>query len=131
MDILYNFGIEEKEICNMIEQTPEIKDLSSNEIEYKIYLLKELGCSDNHIRNILVSNPYYLNRLNSDIIKLINKLLEFGFTCINILLDSNPYILNKDAFEIENYINNRIQNNELLEDIVDDLDSNTYKFDDI
>lgn len=131
MDILYNFGIEEKEICNMIEQTPEIKDLSSNEIEYKIYLLKELGCSDNHIRNILVSNPYYLNRLNSDIIKLINKLLEFGFTCINILLDSNPYILNKDAFEIENYINNRIQNNEFLEDIVDDLDSNTYKFDDI
>lgn len=131
MDILYNLGIEEKDIYNMIEQVPEIKDLSTSEIEYKIYLLKELGCSKNHIINILISNPYYLNRSNSDIIKLINKLLNNGFDCINILLDSNPYILNKDAFEIENYINDRLQNKELLEDIVDDLDSNPYKFDEI
>lgn len=128
MDTLYKLGIREQEIYNMLEQCPEIKDLSTSEIEYKIYLLKELSCSENHIRNILISNPYYLNRSNSDIIKLINKLLESGFECINILLDSNPYILNKDAFEIENYINDRIQNNELLEDIVDDLDSNPYKF---
>lgn len=131
MDILYNLGIEEKEIYNMLEQCPAIKELSTSEIEYKIYLLKELGCSEYHIRHILISNPYYLDRSNSDIIKLINKLLESGFECINILLDSNPYILNRDAFEIENYINDRIQNNEPLEDIVDDLDSNPYKFDEI
>ena len=131
MDILYNLGIEEKEICEMVEQCQEIKNLSLGEIEYKIFLLKELGCNERHIKNILVSNPYYLNRSNSDVVKLIKKLLEYGFECLNILLDSNPYILNKDAFEVENYINEKLKNDELLEDIVDDLDSNPYKFDEM
>ena len=131
MDILYNLGIKEKEIYNMIGQCNSIKDLNNKEIEEKIYLLKEIGCNERHIRNIIVSNPYYLDRSNKDIINLINKLINFGFECINILLDSNPYILNKDDFEIENYINSRVKNNENLEDIIDDLDSNPYKFDEI
>lgn len=131
MDILYNLGIEEKEIYNMIEQCREIKELTQEEIEYKIYLLKELGCNDRQIRNVVISNPYYLDRFNEDIINLINKLISYGFEWINILLDSNPYILNKDDFEIEKYINNRIKDNESLEDIVDDLESNPLLFDEL
>jgi len=131
MDILYNLGIEEQDIHNMIEQCKEIKDLTDKEIAYKIYLLKELNCNERHIKNILISNPYYLNRINKDIINLINKLINLGFECINILLDSNPYILNIDDFEIDNYINKRLQKNEELEDIVDDLDSNPYLFNEI
>ena len=58
------------------------------------------------------------------IIKLINKLKEYGFSTLNILLDSNPYILNLEVFEIEKYINYRLNNGERLEDIIDDLESN-------
>ena len=45
--------------------------------------------------------------------------------------DSNPYILNLEVFEIEKYINTRKNNGELLEDIIDDLDSNPYLFNEI
>ena len=47
---------------------------------------------------------------------------------LNILFDSNPYILNLEVFEIENYINSRLDSGEKLEDIIDDLDSNPILF---
>ena len=47
------------------------------------------------------------------------------------MFDSNPYILNFDQFEVEKYINNRINQGEILEDIVDDLESNPYLFQEI
>ena len=72
-----------------------------------------------------------LTRSNTDIIKLINYLNGLGFSSLNILFDSNPYILNLDIFEVNNYIEDRISNGELLEDIIDDLDSNTYLFNEI
>ena len=131
MDMLYKLGLEEKEIYEMIERCKDIKDLTEEEIEQKILLLKKLDCNERHIRNIIVSNPDYLNRTNSDILKLINKLFILDFDCINILLDSNPYILNKDDFEVEGYIKNRLENGEELEDIVDDLNSNPILFDEM
>ena len=131
MDMLYKLGLEEKEIYEMIERCKDIKDLTEEEIEQKILLLKKLDCNERHIRNIIVSNPDYLNRTNSDVIKLINKLFILDFDCINILLDSNPYILNKDDFEVEGYIKNRLENGEKLEDIVDDLNSNPILFDEM
>ena len=131
MDMLYKLGLEEKEIYEMIERCKDIKDLTEEEIEQKILLLKKLDCNERHIRNIIVSNPDYLNRTNSDVIKLINKLFILDFDCINILLDSNPYILNKDDFEVECYIKNRLENGEELEDIVDDLNSNPILFDEM
>ena len=56
---------------------------------------------------------------------------EKGFTTLNILFDGNPYILNLDDFEIENYIENREKEGEKVEDIVDDLESNPYLFQEI
>ena len=93
--------------------------------------LKNLGCDEIQIRNIISSNPNYLDKSNSDIEKLINKMKSFGFDSFNILFDGNPYILNFDAYEIENYINKRKENGETLEDIVDDLSSNPFLFEDI
>lgn len=131
MEELFNLGINENEINKMIELNPNIKDLTSEEIKDKVKLLKSINCSDNQIINIISSNSLYLSRLNKDIVELIKYLLEKGFKCINILFDSNPYILNLDSFEIETYINKRLQNNEILEDIIDDLDSNPYLFNEI
>ena len=131
MENLYNLGIDEKEIIDMINQCNEIKDLSRFEIDKKIDILKQINCSERHIKNIIISNPYYLNRMDEDIIKLINKLKDLGFECINILFDSNPYILNKDAYEIDNYIKEQIDNGRTIEEIVDDLNSNPYMFEEI
>lgn len=131
MDILFNLGIEEIDIKNMIEQCPVIMEMETLEIEKKIELLKQIGCEDRHIRNILICNPFYLDRLDTDIINLINLLVKNKFECINLLLDSNPFILNKDYFEVEDYINNRLSEGVLLEDMVDELESNPYLFEEI
>ena len=112
----------------MIEITPEIKDMTSKEIIDKRVLLENINCNDSQIKNIISSNPQYLNRTNAEIMILIQKLNNLGFDTLNILFDSNPYILSLEPFEIENYINNRISMGELLEEIIDDLDSNPYLF---
>jgi len=128
---LYNMGISDNTIKNMIDLVPEIKDISSSEILEKKALLEKIKCTDYQMMNIISSNPQYLNRTNSEIINLIQKLNSLGFDTLNILFDSNPYILNLDPFEIDNYINIRLSNGELIEDIVDDLETNTYLFNEI
>jgi len=128
---LYNMGISDNTIKNMIDLVPEIKDISSSEILEKKELLEKIKCTDYQMMNIISSNPQYLNRTNSEIINLIQKLNSLGFDTLNILFDSNPYILNLDPFEIDNYINIRLSNGELIEDIVDDLETNTYLFNEI
>lgn len=125
---LYNMGLSENTIKNMIEITPEIKDMDVKEIIEKKTILENINCDDRQIINIISSNPGYLNRTNLEIINLIEKLTNLGFDTLNILFDSNPYILNLEPFEIDNYINNRISNGEILEDVIDDLDSNPYLF---
>ena len=125
---LYNIGISESTIKNMLEIEPDLKELSEKEINEKIVILQELNCSNNQIVCIIGSNPHYLNRTKGEIIKLIDTLSSYGFRTLNILFDSNPYILNLEPFEINNYIENRKNNGEDLESIVDDLDSNPYLF---
>lgn len=126
----YNLGIEEKDLLEMIKTCNEIKELEDEEIISKINLLKDLDCTNKQIRNILITNPFYLDRIETDILKLIKTLLELGFKDLNILFDSNPYILNKDSFEIEDYIEEK-KSEQSLEEIIDDLDSNPYLFDEI
>lgn len=128
---LYDIGISEETINHMIELFPEIKDLNEKEIEKKRLILEKIGCSDNQIINIIGSNPMYLTRTNEEIFKLLSKLIDLRFRNLNILFDSNPYILNLEPFEIDNYINNRLQKGELLEDIIDDLDSNPILFNEV
>ena len=130
-EILKNLEISKRTISQMIEVCPNIKELSEKEILEKIEILKKINCSNIQIRNIVSSNPMYLDRSNTDVNKLIEKMNEVGFSTLNILFDGNPYILNLDAFEIENYIKERQKNGELLEDIVDDMESNLYVFQEI
>jgi len=128
---LKNLGISEKTIKEMGEICPNIKELTIEEIEQKIEILKKLNCNEIQIRNIVSSNAMYLDRVNTDIYKLVEKLERLGFDTLNILFDGNPYILNLDVFEIENYIQARQENGELLEDIVDEMSSNPYMFEEV
>jgi len=131
MEELFNLGISENTIKSMIELNPTIKGMSNEEIKEKEIILAKLNCSQNQIKNIISSNALYLDRTNEEVIKLINTLIKYKFNTLNILFDSNPYILNLEPFEIDNYIDSRIKNGETLEDIIDDLDSNPYLFNEI
>lgn len=131
MEELYNIGISENTIKNMIEQVPELIEMTKNEIIEKENILKTIKCDDIQITNIISSNPLILSRTNSEIIKLLNYLVSIGFKTLNILLDSNPYILNLDVFGIEEYITKRKSNGENVDNIIDNLDSNPYLFNEI
>ena len=130
-EILKKIGISEKTINQMEEICPNIKDLTNEEILSKIEILKNINCDDIQIRNIISSNAMYLDRSNTDINKLINELRKLGFDNLDLLFDGNPNILNLDDFEVRKYIKDRERNGELLEDIVDDMSSNLFIFEEI
>ena len=131
MEELYRIGISENTIKNMLELVPTISEMSEKEIKEKELILKKINCDENQIIDIISSNPMCLDKTNDIILRLISKLKSYGFSMLNILFDSNPYILNLEVFEIENYINNRLDSGEELEDIIDDLDSNPILFNEI
>lgn len=128
MEELYRIGISENTIKNMLELVPTISEMSEKKIKEKELILKKINCDENQIINIISSNPMCLDKTNDIVLRLISKLKSYGFSMLNILFDSNPYILNLEVFEIENYINNRLDSGEELEDIIDDLDSNPILF---
>lgn len=113
----------------MIEIFPNIINLSNIELENSIDLLKNINCNDRQIRNILISNPYYLDRSNEDILNLIKKLIQINIKNINLLFDSNPFLLNKDAYEIEEYIYKELNKGKILDEIIDEFESNPYIID--
>ena len=129
MGILFELGIDNNDIKNMLELCPEIVNMSDNEIKEKIDMLGYIGCSMRHIKNIIVCNPNYFDRINDNIFKLIDYLKKIGVSNINLLFDSNPYLLNKDVFEIEEYINNRREMGMSFEEILDEFECNPYIID--
>lgn len=130
-EILRNIGISQKTINQMEEISPNIKELNEEEIKEKIDILKKIKCDEIQVRNIISSNAMYLEKSNTDIEKLINKMHELGFEMLNILFDGNPYILNLEANEIEDYIQKRQAEGEELEDIVDEMSSDPSIFTEI
>ena len=129
MDRLLELGINEFDLKNMLYVVPNIVDMSDKEIDDKIDILKYVGCNDRHIKNIIISNPGYLDRVNSDLLKLINYLNTNGFSNLNLLFDSNPYFLNYDVFEVRNYINKQVNLGKNMTDIMDEIESNPYVMD--
>ena len=131
MEEFYNLGISDITLKGMIEINPEILEMSNNEINEKKDILKRINCTDREILNIISSNALMLNRTNSGLNDLINYLKELGFDNLNILFDSNPYILNLEPFEIKRYIDARLNDGESIDDVIDELDSNPYLFNEL
>lgn len=126
MDKLFELGINDNDLRFMLEQVPDIFNMSREEVNNKLDILKYVGCTDRHIKNIIVSNPNYLDRIDDDVLKLISYLKQIGFKNINLLFDSNPYFLNYDVFEVEDYINKQVINGMNVEDIIDVIEGNPY-----
>lgn len=130
-EILKKMDISEKTIKAMEEMCPNINNITEKEILEKIKILNDIGCDHIQIRNIISSNAMYLDRSNTDIEKLINKLKELGFKNLDLIFDGNPYVLNLETFEIEKYIKSREKQGELLENIVDEMSSKLFLFDEM
>ena len=129
MDKLFELGINDNDLRFILEQVPNIFYMNREEVCNKINILKYVGCTDRQIKNIIVSNPNYLDRIDNDILKLINYLKQIGFKNIDLLFDSNPYFLNYDVFEIEDYVNKRVMEGKKIEDIIDEIEDNPYIID--
>lgn len=130
-EILKKMGISEKTIKAMEEMCPNMNNITEKELLEKIKILNDINCDNIQIRNIISSNAMYLDKSNTDIEKMINKLQELGFENLDLIFDGNPYVLNLEAFEIEKYIKDREKQGELLEDIVDEMSSTPFLFNEI
>ena len=131
MEELIKLDLSKNTIKTMVEMCPNLLELNDDEIRNKMKILEDIGCSYIQIRNIVSSNADYLDRSDDIIFELINRLKDFGFSNLNLLFDANPYILSLESFEIDDYVNSRLNNGEILEDIVDELESNPYLFSEI
>ena len=124
---LINLGINENIVMNILERNPNFKELTMKEVNDKIFLLKNILCTNEQIENIINTNTSYFTRPNTEIIELFNKLFDLGFEDINEMIDLNPYILNLSAHELQKYINYRMYNGEPKDEIVKDLTITSFK----
>jgi len=129
MEELYNYNLNDSDIKEMIYSNPEILYLDKEEIIALVNILIKINCSEKQIRNILLTNPFYLSRCISDIKELIKRFNELNLKTLNILFDTNPWLLNKDVFEIDNYINKKINHGYILEEIILNIDNNPFIID--
>ena len=128
LDKLVELGIRDIDIKNIEEF---IDDDNLEDFNKIIDLFVNINCSPSMIRNIVVGNPYIMQRSYEDIINLINYMTSIGLNNLNLMFDSYPSFLNKDKFEIEDYVNMKLNEGILLEDIVDELDNNPLIIDEI
>ena len=120
LDKLIELGIRDIDINNIKEFINEDNLEDFNKI---IALLRNINCSEFMLRNIVVGNPFIMNSTYEDVLELTNYLTSIGFKNINLLYDSYPMFLNKDVLEIKEYIDSKIKNNNTLEDIIDEIES--------
>ena len=107
LDSLRNIGISESEYKELIEENSLIENLEPMDVEDMIMLLKSLNCSDEHIKNIILSDVFYLTRTKNDVQKLLIELYDRGISTDDLteLIQNYPYILEKDDFEISEFFN--------------------------
>ena len=104
MDVLIRFGFSIEDIKNMMDTNIEIDNINDNNLSMLINILKNIGCFDMQIKNILVANPFYLNRKEEDVRKLINKMEKINMNNLQTVFDSNPFLLNLDVKEFDSIV---------------------------
>ena len=93
-----------------------------------IMLLKSLNCSDEHIKNIILSDVFYLTRTKNDVQKLLIELYDRGISTDDLteLIQNYPYILEKDDFEISEFFNQKMGDGATQEEVCEMILSNPY-----
>ena len=120
MDALIRYGFSVEEIRNIMNTNEDINNISDKEINSIIELLEKYNCKINHIKNIIITNPFLLTREIDEIEKSIGALLDVTDR-IEVLIDTNPFLLNIGERDINSIIR-RLSNEGLKkEEIIDYL----------
>ena len=119
MDILIRFGFTIEEIKNLMDTNINIDNLDEKNIERLIIILTENNCSKKEIKNILISNPLYLNRSEKEITDLIKALKAFNINNLQTLFFFYPFILNLDKEELQFLIKTKISEGLTNEEVID------------
>ena len=104
MDTLVRYGFSIEDIKNMMDSNQEIENIEDSVILKLIKLLENENCSQDSIKNIFITNPFYLNRDVEKVERLFKELKKNGIKKLNILFDMNPYLLNLNDTDLKNLI---------------------------
>lgn len=107
MDVLIRFVFSIEEIKNMMDTNFEIDNIDDEILKKLIDILKMNKCSNDEVRNILISNPFYLSRNCTAVMGLIDEMKKFGLVSLNTIFDSNPFILNLEDSDFLELIRNK------------------------
>ena len=124
MDVLIRFGLTIEEIQNMSYTNEEILQVEDEALNKLINILKDIGCSTNSIKNILLCNPFYLTSGVAAAEGLIQMFKKLGFSSLYVLFDSNPYILNMSSMDLENLYNQKIEEGLTKDEIINFVQNN-------
>lgn len=104
MDTLVRYGFSIEDIKNMMDSNQEIENIEDSVILKLIKLLENENCSQDSIKNIFITNPFYLNRDVEKVERLFKELKKNGIKKLNILFDMNPYLLNLNDTDLNDLI---------------------------
>ena len=121
----------EEEIANIMNINSGIKDVSNSHVDSLIKILDELGLNNKVLRNVVMSNPFYLTRDVDDILDLVNCLKEYRVKNINIILDTYPLFLNLYRSDIDLFIDIKSSEGMAIGDIIEIIESEPYVIDEI
>lgn len=121
----------EDEIVNIININPGIKDVCNSHIDSLIKVLEDLGLNNNVLKNVIMSNPFYLTRDLDDIVSLINCLNEYGVRNLNIIIDTYPLFLNLYKSDLDDFIEIKMSDGLNQDEIIEIIESEPYIIDEI
>ena len=125
--IFKELGFSDKDIDAIIKLNPSLEEYDQKNIKDNINILKDIGCSDLYIKNIIVNNTYFLNNKKNDTLSLIKYLKdELGFVELDLLFDSNAYLLNIEKKYLKEFVDEKMQEGKKLEEIRDLIELNLF-----
>ena len=131
MEELLNYNFDILDIKELVKNNPDLENIDKNDLNEKIRLLQDIKCSKNEIRNILMVNPFYLSANITNISNLLKYLGELGFNNLNFLIDADPFILDLDIKELISKINKELLKGKKFEDLILELETNPFLFNEI
>ena len=127
IDFLIEIGLTEEEIKEFIIQYENMLDTAQFNMQKKLNYLRKLEFENSEIKNIILTNPLYLNKTEDELFNLIDTLKKYGVDDIKHLININPFILNLDGIDIDLFFKKRVNNELGNDDIVDLLEQNPFE----
>ena len=120
MDALIRYGFSVEEIRNIMNTNEDINNINDKEINSIIELLEKYNCKINHIKNIIITNPFLLTREIEEVEKTICSLLDITKE-VELLLDTNPFLLNIGERDICSTVRKLVNEGLKKEEVIDYL----------